>query len=161
MAVRLGEVMVVQGVLTRDQVDEILAEQQRTRRPFGELAEQIFGVSERDVEKAWAAQYARIAEHVDPAQEQVESDVCSLIDRRQAWQFRIMPLRRDGQEIMVATMIEHLPRAMRFALRHFQDPCYFVICSAEQLGEALMEHYPMSGMTPDKVRPVPPLSEAC
>lgn len=160
MAVRLGEMMISQGLLTRDQVDEILAEQKRKRRPFGELAEQLFGVGERDVERAWAAQYAKIAEHVVPLQEDLDQDVIAMIDRRQAWQFRIMPLRRDGQEIMVATMIEHLPRAMRFALRHFKEPCYFVIASAEQLASGLMEHYPLAGMTPQSVLAAPSLTDA-
>ena len=84
-------------------------------------------------------------------QRRVEPEVLGMVDRRQAWQFRIMPLRRDGEEIMVATLVEQLPRAMRFALRHFREPCYFVLATAEALGEALMEHYPLEGMSPDAV----------
>jgi len=151
MTVRLGEVMVEQGLLTRDQVRCILNEQQALKRPFGELAERLFGVSERDVEMAWARQYAGIAEHIDPRELTIEADVLALIDRRQAWQFRILPLRRDGEEIMVATMVEHLPRALRFALRHFNEPCYLVICSPDALGEALMQNYPLSGMSAKSV----------
>ncbi|MEC9372574.1 MAG: hypothetical protein VYC34_01975 [Planctomycetota bacterium] len=151
MTIRLGEVLVKQGLLTPDQVDAILEEQQRCRRPFGELAEALFGLRARDVELAWAHQYARITEHVDPRRESIEPHVVAMIDRRQAWQFRIIPLRRDGSEIMIATIIEHLPRAMRFALRHFGEPCYFVISRADALGEALVTHFPMDGMTPAAV----------
>ncbi|TVQ33321.1 MAG: hypothetical protein EA376_03015 [Phycisphaeraceae bacterium] len=151
MTVRLGEVMVEQGLLTRDQVRCILKEQQALKRPFGELAERLFGVSERDVEMAWARQYAGIAEHIDPRDQPIEAELLALIDRRQAWQFRMLPLRRDGEEIMVATMVEHLPRALRFAIRHFNEPCYLVICSPEALGEALMHNYPLNGMTAKSV----------
>ena len=41
---------------------------------------------------------------------------------------------------------------MRFALRHFKEPCYFVLSKGESLGESLIEHFPMPGMEPDYVR---------
>ncbi len=151
MAVRLGEVMIEQGLLTRQQVDVILQEQRKLHRPFGELAERLFGVSERDVERSWAAQYAGITEHVDPREEIPEPDILALVTKRQAWQFRILPLRRDGSEIMVATVVDFLPRAMRFALRHFQEPAYFVVADLNHLGEALMRHFPIDGVTAEQV----------
>jgi hypothetical protein len=151
MSIRIGEALVGQGVLTQREVEQILARQQDVRRPFGELAEQMFGVDAKAVELAWAEQYATITEHVDPRVEPVDKDIIGLISRRQAWQFRLIPLRRDGHEVMVVTVLEHLPRAMRFALQHFSEPCYFVLTKAEALGEALMKHFPMSGMTADDV----------
>lgn len=148
---RIGEVMIELGLLTTDQVDEILREQQILHRPFGELAERLFGLTEKQVERAWAHQYARLTRHVDPRQESIESDVLAHVDRRQAWQFRILPLRRDGRELMVCTIIEHLPRALRFGMRHFKMPCYYVLTSPAALGEMLVAHYPMGGMTADSV----------
>jgi len=151
MAVRLGEVMIEQGLLTRQQVETILQEQRKLHRPFGELAERLFGVSERDVERSWATQYGQIAERVDPREEIPDPEIIALVTRRQAWQFRLLPLRRDGSEIMIATVVEFLPRAMRFALRHFPEPAYFVVADLNHLGEALMRHFPIDGVTAEEV----------
>jgi len=151
MAVRIGETMIQLGLLRPEQVEAILEAQRELQRPFGELAEQMFGLSESDVEHAWSRQYAQIAEQVDPTEMAVDAWAASLIDRRQAWQFRILPIRRDGAEVMVATTANHLARAMRFALRSLREPCYFVIAEEHALGVALCKHYPMPGMTPEHV----------
>jgi len=158
MSIRIGEALVQQGVLTTREVDQILTRQRDVRRPFGELAEQMFGVDAKAVELAWAAQYSTITEHVDPGVERVEEEILSLVTRRQAWQFRLLPLRRDGHEVMVVTVLEHLPRAMRFALQHFAEPCYFVLTQADLLGEALMRHFPLTGMTTGDVLASPDLA---
>jgi len=149
--VRLGEVMVSQGLLTAAQVEAILETQRDRPRPFGELAEKLFHVSAEDVEAAWVEQYSRITERVDPRLERIDPAVAAMVSRRQAWQFRLMPLRWDGSEIMVATVREHLTRGMRFALRQITHPCWFVLSEAEALGAALTEHYPLGGMTPEMI----------
>jgi len=151
MAVRIGETMIQLGLLREEQVEAVLESQRELHRPFGEIAEKMFGLSEADVEHAWSKQYAQIAEQVDPSSMAVDAWAASLIDRRQAWQFRILPIRRDGSEVMVATTAEHLARAMRFALRMLREPCYFVIAEERALGEALCRHFPMPGMTPEHV----------
>ena len=55
MAMRLGDLMVEHGVLSSTQRDEIVAHQQVSGRPFGLLAEEMYGVDPRAVERAWAA----------------------------------------------------------------------------------------------------------
>jgi len=151
MAIRIGETMIQLGLLREEQVEAILKAQTETHRPFGEIAETMFGLSESDVEHAWSEQYAQITEQIDPTEMAVDAWAASLVDRRQAWQFRILPIRRDGSEVMVATTAEHLARAMRFALRMLREPCYFVIAEEQALGEALCRHFPMPGMTPANV----------
>lgn len=151
MRVRIGEVMVKQGLLSPDQVECILEHQKERPRPFGELAELLYHVSAEDVESAWVEQYSLITDRVNPLDEKVDAEVLALVSRRQAWQFRVMPVRWDGSEVMVATVREHLTRSMRFALRHVVQPCWFVLSEPDHLGEALMRHYPLAGMTPAAV----------
>jgi len=160
MAVQLGQVLVEKGVLTPEQVQAIVQKQNSTRRPFGALAEEMFGVHSECVENAWASQYSEIAEHIDPADEAIDRSVLDLIDRRQAWQFRMIPMRQDGSEIRVATTHEHLLRAMRFALRHFGQACYFVLTQPEQLADALATHFPMPGMGVEAVRTNEPIYQS-
>ena len=54
---RIGELLVANLILTDLQVNAILCAQSVSGRPFGYLAEQMFGVSRAQVEGAWAKQY--------------------------------------------------------------------------------------------------------
>jgi hypothetical protein len=148
---RLGDLLVRRGVLTESQRDAVLDYQKLTGRPFGELAERLFGVGQQAVENAWAEQYGMIARRVDPRAERMDPEVLGLIDRRQAWQFRILPMRIDADEVVICTTQEHLVRALKFAGWKIQAPSYFVLADPMALGDALMRHYPLAGMSPEVV----------
>jgi hypothetical protein len=150
-ALRLGEVLVDSKLLTTEQVASILQRQQQTGQPFGMLAEAMFGIHPDRIEDAWAQQYASLTRRIDPATEVYEQRAAELITRRQAWQFRVLPIRFDGRELMIATTADHLRRALRFATRVLGVQTYFVIASSRDLGEALCKRYPLPGMTPGSV----------
>lgn len=146
--VRLGEVLVRRGLLTEAQVEEILAAQRERHRPFGVLAERLHGLSEADIESAWAEQYASLTGSVDVRREPLDERAMSTVSRRQCWQFRVMPVRFDDSgDLVLATTADSLPRALRFALRVLERPCSFLITESRMLGEALGEHFPLAGMT--------------
>jgi len=149
MYLRIGDVLVKQGVLTEDDRDAVLEEQRQTGEPFGVIAERLFEISPHGIELAWAEQYACIADEVDPRGERIDSNALETIDRRQAWQFRVLPLHFDGQELVLCTTQENLPRALRFVGWRIGRQAYLVVSDARALGEALANHYPMDGMSPD------------
>jgi len=151
MEYRLGQLLVDAGVLTHPQVDEVLHRQHETGEPFGLIAEQMFGVSPVVIEEAWAAQYARWTRHVNPAVEVFENKALELITRRQAWQFRVLPIRFDGKELMLATTQRHIRRGLRFANNVLGVPSFFVMARPNELGIALCKHYALPGMTPEAV----------
>jgi hypothetical protein len=148
---RLGEILVESGVLTQGQAQRVLAEQRQTGQPFGVIAERMFNVAPGTVEEAWAVQYARLTRTIDPQEQVFEPRATELITRRQAWQFRVLPVRWDGQELMIATTPNHLRRALRFATNVLAVPSYLVMAEARKLGDALCRHYPLPGMTPQSV----------
>jgi hypothetical protein len=151
MECRLGQVLVEQGVLTGEQVESILARQKETGEPFGLLCEQIFSIAPETIENAWALQYARLTRTIDPAAETFDVQALSMVTRRQAWQFRVLPVRFDGQELMIATTQRHLRRALRFAVNVIGVPVFFVMADSGRLGSALCRHYALPGFTPDCV----------
>ena len=104
MKFRLGQVLVEEGVLTSEQVTQILENQKQTGEPFGLLCERVFGIDPETIENAWALQYARLTRTIDPETETLDAEARQLITRRQAWQFCIMPIRFDGSELMIATI---------------------------------------------------------
>lgn len=147
MVLRLGDLLVRNGVLTDEQRDQILEQQREIGRPFGELAERLYGVSPHDIEQAWAEQYASLSPPVDPRRYRPSEEILASINRRQAWQFEVLPLKRDGEELLLCTTQENLPRAMKFAGWRLGEAVSFVLASPKALGEALERHYPMGGMT--------------
>lgn len=151
MRLPIGTLMVNRGIITPQQLEQILERQRSTHRPFGEIAEEMVGVKARDVERAWSEQYAQTTRWIDPNLEPADPAVRDLISRRQAWQFRVLPLGYDGSELMICTTQEGLVRAMNFAARQIPVTCYFVLAKLDTLAEALMRHYPMEGMSAESL----------
>ena len=89
--IQIGELLVEQGVLTEAQVRHILQVQKVSNRPFGDLAERLFGIDPKAVEDAWVEQYLRMAVTVDLDDQEIDTDCLRLLNRRQAWQFRLLP----------------------------------------------------------------------
>ena len=145
MHARLGDVLVRMGMLSEAQRDHVLGLQASSGRPFGVLAEQLFGVSPKAIERAWAAQYSELVGRVDLAKERLDTVVHGLVERRQAWQFQILPLRFDDGHLLMATTEECLPRAMRFVAWAVGVPASFVIAEESDLFERLQQAYPMPG----------------
>jgi hypothetical protein len=141
--IRLGELLIEQGVLSSEQVDHIVRVQRDVGRPFGDLAERLFGVDPRAVENAWATQYNNLAGVDDPATLEVDTDCLRLVNRRQAWQFFIAPFARNDGELRILTDQAHLARAVNFAAATFSEPVFFQLTSPEALKAFLMARYPV------------------
>ncbi|GJQ29105.1 MAG: hypothetical protein HBSAPP03_09890 [Phycisphaerae bacterium] len=145
----LGDLLVKHGVLSAAQRDAVLEAQRVRGGPFGAIAEQMFGVNPTLVEQAWAEQYASMAPHMDPRAYPVSARTLEIISKRQAWQFRLLPLEMTGRELLACTTQEALPRALKFAGWRLGHGVRFVIADPKALGEALEKHYPMAGMSAD------------
>lgn len=143
MALRLGDFLVGAGVITPEQRDRVLEAQARSSRPFGVLAEELFGIDPRDVERAWAAQYVSWTGLHDLEHERFDDHALALVERRQAWQFRVVPVRMDRSEAVVACGEAGLARAARFVAWRIATPCQFLIVPEAQLDAALERRYPI------------------
>jgi hypothetical protein len=141
--IRLGELLIEQGVLSGEQVDHIVRVQRNVGRPFGDLAERLYGIDPKAVEHAWAKQYNTLAGVDDPFALAVDTQCLSLVNRRQAWQFFMAPFSRDQGELRILTDAAHLPRAVNFAAATFAEPVFFQITSSEAIKSFLMQHYPV------------------
>ncbi len=145
MAVRIGDILLERGVLSAAQVGEIVDRQRDSARPFGQLAEEMFGVDPAEIEAAWLDQYAAATERVDPVSVRPDPSVLGAVSRRQAWQFRVLPVSRSGGELVLCTAEEHLGRALRFAANVLHVPAVVVLAAADRLEAALAEAYPVDG----------------
>jgi hypothetical protein len=82
----------------------------------------------------------------------VDPKATALIDRRQAWQFRIVPLRIEDCTLVAATTGRHLSRASRFTAAVLGRPALFVIVEPDELAGALEAIYPIGGLNESHVR---------
>ena len=141
---RIGEILIEQGVLSEQQVFEIMQAQKTMQMPFGVLAEHLFDVTLDSIERAWVEQYHRFTGTIDLDQERFDAEALQLINRRQAWQFEILPVRyEDDGELLVAASRARLARAVTFAAARLEQVVYFRIAESEQLQRFLQKHYPM------------------
>ena len=136
------------------QVFEVLQAQRDRAIPFGVLAERMFDVTVESVEEAWIEQYSRNTGILDLATLQIDARVLSLINRRQAWQFEILPLRMDETtgELLMAASKHRLARAVTFAASRLKPIVYFRVAESEQLREFLRKHYPMAEVSDEILR---------
>lgn len=141
---RLGELLVAQGVMTEREVERVLSRQQQDGRPFGALAEEICGVDPSLIEAAWIDQYRQIQATSRRTLATAEPEALALVDARQAWQFRLLPLSIDDEALVAATTTQHMARAARFASAVLGRTVIFTIVDSEELAAALERHYPMN-----------------
>ena len=141
--IRIGDLLVEQGVLTRKQVEHVLQVQKMSHRPFGDLAERLYGIDPKAIEDAWVEQYVRVAGVVDLDEQQIELDCLRTLNRRQAWQFHLLPMNHEQHNLNMATSPENLVRAVNFSTRKLDEPVYFLLAERKQLREFLMKHYPV------------------
>jgi len=139
----IGQLLVQQGVLTEQQVEHILKVQRESHRPFGDLAERLFGINPRAVEDAWVEQYVRTVGTVDLNDVQFDTECLRMLNRRQAWQFHVMPVNREPDALNIATSAQDLVRAVNFTAKKIDEPLCFLIAEREQLRDFLMKHYPV------------------
>jgi hypothetical protein len=139
----IGQLLIEQGVLSAAQVAHILKVQKASHRPFGDLAERLYGIDPQAVEDAWVEQYTRTAGVVDLDDVQFDADCLRLINRRQAWQFHVLPTQREGDHLNIATDADHLVRAVNFSSRRIDEAVYLLVAEREQLRDFLMKHYPV------------------
>ncbi len=151
--IRIGEILVERGILSAQQVFEIMQEQKKRGLPFGVLAERMFEVTVETIEHAWIDQYSRLTGELDLRDEHVDIRVLKLINRRQAWQFEILPLRIESTgELLMAASRARLARAVTFAANRLRPLVYFRIANSDQLRSFLRKHYPMPEISQELLR---------
>lgn len=75
------------------------------------------------------------------------------IGRREAWQFAVVPVRREGDALEVLSTAAHAGRAMRFISRVLGLRPRVRLVSEQVLADALMERFAFEGGPPPGMRP--------
>jgi type IV pilus assembly protein PilB len=98
--VRLGDLLVREGLITREQLDQALAEQRNTGARLGYCLVKLGLVQETEITKALARQYRMPA--VDLSRFEVDPKIIKLVPGDVAVKHMVLPLKREGRTLTVA-----------------------------------------------------------
>src|SRR5205085_7835579 len=97
----IGEILLAQGAVSADKVSEALAAQTERGGRLGEVLVSLKACSEDQVLKALAAQL-ELPYQMRVGTEEVSQDLISKVPINFAKQARLLPLRMDGDRVVVA-----------------------------------------------------------
>lgn len=98
----IGEILVEMGLLTTEQVEQILEQQKETHRKFGQIAVQMGWVTSDQVWEAWAVQMSHRRRFVDPTEIGIDTAAVMRVTISTARALRVVPLRLWGDNLVVA-----------------------------------------------------------
>ncbi len=138
---RIGELLSQQAHLTTHDVQEILAEQVSTRKPFGQIALQWGLVQPEDLWRAWFEQLSTTAPTVKLAKIGVDSRAVSMVPRQLAERLGVLPMRVFENQILFA--VDQKPTAELSSELSQALGCTvkFVVADAKDIQDGLRYYY--------------------
>ena len=97
---RLGDLLIKEGLITRDQLDKALQEQRSSGSRLGYCLVKLGFVQETEITKMLARQYRMPA--VDLARFEVDPKIVKMIPADVALKHLVLPLKREGRTLTVA-----------------------------------------------------------
>ncbi|HEU4681409.1 MAG TPA: ATPase, T2SS/T4P/T4SS family, partial [Gemmatimonadales bacterium] len=139
---RLGEILLREGLVTREQLAQALAEQKSSKHRLGYVLVKLGLVQELEITKVLARQYRMPA--VDLTRFEVDPKIIRLVPAEMATKSIVLPLKREGRTLTVAMadptdhgLLEDLKFITRFDL-------FPVIAGEYTLRNLIEKHYESS-----------------
>ncbi len=139
---RLGEILLREGLVTREQLGQALTEQKNTKHRLGYVLVKLGLVQELEITKVLARQYRMPA--VDLTRFEVDPKIIKLVPAEMATKSIVLPLKREGRTLTVAMadptdhgLLEDLKFITRFDL-------FPVIAGEYTLRNLIEKHYESS-----------------
>jgi type IV pilus assembly protein PilB len=139
---RLGEILLREGLVTREQLSQALAEQKNSKHRLGYVLVKLGLVQELEITKVLARQYRMPA--VDLSRFEVDPKIIKLVPADMATKSVVLPLKREGRTLTVAMadptdlgLLEDLKFITRFDL-------FPVIAGEYTLRNLIEKHYEAS-----------------
>jgi type IV pilus assembly protein PilB len=139
---RLGEILLREGLVTREQLGQALTEQKNTKHRLGYILVKLGLVQELEITKVLARQYRMPA--VDLTRFEVDPKIIRLVPAEMATKSVVLPLKREGRTLTIAMadptdhgLLEDLKFITRFDL-------FPVIAGEYTLRNLIEKHYESS-----------------
>ncbi|MGB8956254.1 MAG: hypothetical protein WCC10_12850, partial [Tumebacillaceae bacterium] len=150
---RIGDLLIDAGMITEAQLDEALAVQKTGKERLGDVFLQMGYISEQQLIEALEFQLG--IPHVQVHRYKVDQTLLGIIPERLAKMYRVLPLKRDGNKLMVA-MVDPLDY---FAIDDLRMSTGFVIepaiASKDEIMRAINRYYGMQGSMEEILQNLP------
>ncbi|HEU4829512.1 MAG TPA: type IV-A pilus assembly ATPase PilB [Gemmatimonadales bacterium] len=136
---RLGQILIEDGLLTREQLGQALAEQKASKHRLGYVLVKLGLIQEIEITKVLARQYRMPA--VDLSRFDVDARILKLIPSDLAMRSIVLPLKREGRTLTVA-MADPTDLGLLEDLKFITRYDLFPVIAGEYTLRALIEkHY--------------------
>ena len=142
----IGQILVDRGIMRVEHVSAVLDKQRSDPRPFGRLAETMFGIAVEEIAAALAVQLRHTTSWVNLAHQPLDPRVLTLLSPSEAWDHLVLPLRREDRQLVCATGAETLPEALALLQRRVSEPIRLVFAEMHQLEQFIAERYDYEGL---------------
>jgi type IV pilus assembly protein PilB len=140
-APRIGQILSNLVPLSNHDVEEILQEQKATRQRFGDAALALGMVMPQHVWKAWLQQMQDAHGHIDLELAGIDSQAIDQLSPDLARQYRVVPVRTSGNDLLVACEAELTATARQELQSRSGCRLIFATANAEQVEAALERLY--------------------
>jgi len=139
---RLGDILIKEGLITREQLHQALAEQRASKHRLGYVLVKLGLVQELEITKLLARQYRMPA--VDLSRFDVDPKLVKLIPADLASKHVVLPLKREGRTLTIA-MADPTDHGLLEDLKFITRYDLFPVVAGEYTLRALIErHYESS-----------------
>jgi len=141
MAKRLGELLLEENLVTADQIQKALEEQQKTGEPLGRILVRMGFITEDALFYFIAIQYGM--EYVDISNIEIEPSAINVIKKEVAESLNIIPIEATNDRIVIATSEpdEHLIIKLKERVVLPMDKIKFIVTSETNMRNALSKYY--------------------
>jgi hypothetical protein len=140
-SMRMGELLRQMVPLSDLDVEEILTEQDNTRRRFGSIALSWGLCQPEHVWSAWLSQLETGPQRFSLKEAGIDAQAVEHLPQALAAEYGAMPVRVVGEHLIIATDEANLPRAQEELPARLQRSLRFIVCEREEIETAHRKYY--------------------
>ncbi len=149
MSVRLGKVLVEEKLITVDELNSALSEQQKTKEMLGEILVRLGFVTEKNMLRALAKQqgipFVELMTHV------IDDQVLKAVPGKFVWHYRIMPVSLEGDLLTVALADPFDMLPIDDLETHLGFKVGKVLAASSDIEAAIKKYYGVGAETIDRI----------
>ena len=149
---KMGEVLVDEGLLKDDQVQEAVRRQRATGESFGEILVSMGFVTESDIARTLVKQSG--LPYIDASRYRINKDGVQAVPAELLWQNQMVVLDKIGRTLLVAISTVISPEILEKLERVSGSQIFVYVSTWSQIQTALEKNVPLNGKA-DPAKPVP------
>ena len=140
---KLGEILVEEGLLRDEQVQEALKRQRATGEFFGEALVALAYCTEMDIARTMVRQFG--LPYIDASKYRISKEALETVPAELMWQNQFIVLDKIGKSVLVAVSGMLQGEVFEKLEKVSGSQLFLFVSTSGQVGEALKKHRPMNG----------------